>query len=87
MWPTPLAICIELALLWLVFGRDGTPTDYYWDILQFCPYSILQWIQANAPTYPSKASNNPINDEKNRYSNIIACERGGERGGREGVRE
>lgn len=38
------------------------------------PYSIPQWIQVNSPTFPSETSNLPINDEKNTFSNIIACE-------------
>ena len=50
--------------------------------MSVCVCPIPQWIQANSHTYPSEASNDPLNDQKNRYSNIIACE-----GGREGGRE
>lgn len=50
-----------------------TSLSIYWAVVT-CPHSIPQWIQANAPTCPSDASNLPINDEKNRYSNITACE-------------
>ena len=35
---------------------------------------MLQWISNNSPWHSSDASNDPLNDDKNRYSNITACE-------------
>lgn len=35
---------------------------------------MLQWISNNSPWYSSDASNDLLNDDKNRYSNITACE-------------
>ena len=33
-----------------------------------------QWISNKSPWNPADASNHILNDEKNRYSNITACE-------------
>ena len=59
----------------LLFQREFDVSDDVM-MMSLINYSrvCVQWIQMNAPDASAEASSLPINDDKNRYSNIKACE-------------